>query len=321
MYSSDPGRSSGIVGPAVIAVADDIVDLHVVSNELPERWAGSVRLNSGPLVGRGIVALLAGPGTVVSGITMGLLPDLRVIVVTSMGWDHVDTDAARSRGVVVVGVEAYCTDEVAEHTVALLLDLLRGVTWLDATVRAGRWDYARAGRPVRGSALGLIGLGRIGAAVAWRAHGLGMTVSAYDPVLDPRTNDLPDVRRVASLEALVSSSDAVSVHVPLSPATIRLVNKDLLACFRKGSYFVNVSRGEVVTEAALGEALREGRLAGAALDVLVHEPPRYDDPILGFPHTLFTPHSAWYSPAAIDRLSRSAGRALVGALAGMDAVS
>ncbi len=313
--------------PAIV-VTDDIVDAAAVACELPEPWSGRVRSEDVLPSGAGVLALLAGPGTSISAAAMDRLPDLRVIVVTSMGWDHVDVDAARSRRVVVVGVEPYCVDEVAEHTIALVLDLLRGVTWLDATVRAGGWNHAGIGRPVRGAALGLIGLGRIGAAVAWRATGLGMAVSAYDPLLSEQAqvaglvspqsagpSSPPDVRVVGALEELVSSSDVVSVHVPLNSETKGLVDRDLLGHFRVGSYLVNVSRGEIVTEQALGEALRSDRLAGAAHDVLCHEPPGRDDPVLGLPRTVLTPHAAWYSRAAIDRLSHNAGRALAPALA------
>jgi D-3-phosphoglycerate dehydrogenase / 2-oxoglutarate reductase len=308
-----------VTDTTVIAVTDDIVDAAAVASELPKPWADSVRHGSDLPSGSGIVALLSGPGTDVSAAAMDRLPDLRVIVVTSMGWDHVDTDAARARGVTVVGVEPYCIDEVAEHTIALILDLLRGVTWLDQSVRAGFWDYASVGRPVRGTTLGLIGLGRIGAAVAWRANGLGMVVSAFDPFPAPgagsgRTGAHSDVRIVPTLEELVSGSEVVSIHVPLSAETRGMVDETLLSRFREGSYFVNVSRGEVVTEVALSAALRERRLAGAALDVLAHEPPSPNDPLLTSPNTVLTPHAAWYSPAAIARLSHSAGRVLARAL-------
>lgn len=310
----------------VIAVTDDIVDLAAVRAELPDRWRIGVRSEEKIPSAPGVVALLAGPGSDVSAAAMDRLPDLQVIVVTSMGWDHVDVDAARARRVSVVGVEPYCVDEVAEHTIALTLDLLRGVTRLDRSARAGAWDYAEISRPVRGTVLGLIGLGRIGTAVAWRARGLGMAVSAYDPLAGAGTNpgnaaepgDAATVRMVPSLEELVSTSDVVSVHVPLGPETKGLVDRDLLSHFRPGSYLVNVSRGEVVTEPALGEALRDGRLGGAALDVLAHEPPAPDDAVLAFPRTVLTPHAAWYSPAAIDRLSHSAGRMLAEALAAVE---
>lgn len=119
----------------------------------------------------------------------------------------------------------------------------------------------------------------------------------------------------ASLDTLVAGSDVVSVHVPLTPQTEGLIGRDVLARFREGSYLVNVSRGEVVTEEALAEALQNGRLAGAALDVLAHEPPGAGDPMLSAPRTVLTPHAAWYSPAAVERLSQSAGAVLAGALA------
>lgn len=306
-------------GAPAIVVADQLVDTAAVAGELPAGWAARVRSEGKVPAGSGIAAVLAGPGSEVSAAVLEALPDLRVVVVTSMGWDHVDADAARARGVAVVGVEPYCVDEVAEHAIALVLDLLRGVTRLDASVRSGSWDYASLGRPVAGAALGLVGLGRIGAAVAWRAAALGMAVSAYDPVLGGGADAPGGVRIVGSLDELVSGSDVVSVHVPLSPATAGLVDEALLARFRPGSYLVNVSRGEVVTEAALGAALLEGRLGGAALDVLAREPPSKGDPVLAFPRTVITPHAAWYSPAAIERLSRSAGRALARVLGSEEA--
>lgn len=305
MCSSDAGCTQAIV------VVDDIVDVNVVAGELPEVWAAAVRSERSVPAGPGTVALLAGPGAEVTDVVLGSLPDLRVVVVTSMGWDHVDAGTARARGVAVIGVEPYCVDEVAEHTVALIVDLLRGVTRLDATVRAGGWDYAGVGRTVRGAALGLVGLGRIGSAVAWRAAALGMDVSAFDPLIGPEEISARSAVCLApSLDALVSGSDVVSLHVPLASETRGLIDARLLARFRPGSYLVNVSRGDVVTEAALGEALREGRLAGAALDVLQSEPPAPNDPVIAFPRTVITPHSAWYSPAAVERVSRSAGRVL-----------
>ena len=296
---------------------DEILDVPTVAGELPCGWAGRVRSEERVPSGPGIVALLAGPGAEVSKAALDRLPDLRIVVVTSMGWDHVDVEAARARGVAVAGVEPYCVDEVAEHTIALILDLLRGVTWLDQGVRAGRWDGVRLGRTLAGTALGLVGLGRIGSGVAWRAGALGMVVSAFDPLVEraEAAGDDRGVRLVLSLEELVSSSDVVSLHVALGPGTKGLVDAQLLSRFRPGSYLVNVSRGEVVTEAALGAALREGRLAGAALDVLAHEPPGRDDPVLGFPRTVITPHSAWFSQGAVTRVSHSAGRVLAGELA------
>ncbi len=311
--------SSREVTHGAIVVVDEIVDAEAVIDELPADLASSVRRERCLPSGRGVVALLAGPGTEVTEAVLGRLPDLRVVVVTSTGWDHVDTEAATSCGVRVVGVDSYCVDEVAEHTIALILDLMRGVTWLDAEVRTGGWDHAGLGRTVKGAKLGLVGCGRIGSAVAWRAAALGMEVSAFDPALERRdsaedTSQAGAVLAALSLDALVSSSDVVSLHVPLVRETRGLVDAALLARFRPGSFLVNVSRGEVVTERALGEALRAGRIAGAGLDVLVNEPPAPNAPVLTFPRTVITPHSAWYSRAAIDRVSRNAGHALARAL-------
>jgi D-3-phosphoglycerate dehydrogenase len=299
------------VSDRAIAVVDDVVDVNAVTGELPEVWAATVRSEGSVPTGPGTVALLAGPGAEVTEAALDNLPDLRVVVVTSMGWDHVDADAARARGIAVIGVEPYCVDEVAEHTLALILDLLRGVTQLNATVREGRWEHSQVGRTVRGTTLGLVGLGRIGSAVAWRSAALGMDVLTFDPRIGlNELTERPAVRLAHSLGALVSESHVVSLHVPLASETRNLIDAQLLARFRPGSYLVNVSRGEIVTETALGEALREGRLAGAALDVLQSEPPAPDDPVIAFPRTVLTPHSAWYSPAAVERVSRSAGRVL-----------
>lgn len=308
-----PTFSSDAEPGGLIVVSDDVVDAALVAAELPPAWGSNVRVDLGVPAGGGIVALLAGPGGSVTDDVLAGLPDLRAVVVTSMGWDHVDVEAAHRRGVDVTGVGPYCADEVAEHTVALVLGLLRGVTRLDTSVRAGAWDYGRIGRTVRGATLGLVGFGRVGAAVAWRAVGLGMDVVAYDPVLRPADTADP-VAVAGSIAELVAASDVVSLHVPLSAETKGLVDADLLEHFRPGAYLVNVSRGEVVTEPALGVALREGRLGGAALDVLTHEPPAAEDPVLGFPRTVLTPHAAWYSPAAVERLSRDAGRATARAL-------
>lgn len=298
----------------VIVVCDSIVDTDVVRNELPVSWQSRIRRQEELPVGLGIVGVLVGPDHDLSAAAMDSLPDLRIVVVTSMGWDHIDITAAASRGIAVRGVEPYCVDEVADHTIALVLDLFRGVTGLDRSVRAGAWESVGTGRPLRGAVLSVVGYGRIGAAVAARAQGLGMSVLAYDAMV---SDGVPgsEVTFVASLEELVSSSDVVSLHVPLSETTRGLIDGAVLSKFRPGAFLVNVSRGEVVDQEALGVVLSSGALAGAALDVLVREPPPPGDPVLDFPRTILTPHSAWYSPEAIVRLSRCAGSALSAALA------
>jgi D-3-phosphoglycerate dehydrogenase / 2-oxoglutarate reductase len=298
----------------MIVVCDSIVDTDVVRNQLPAGWQSRIRQQEELPVGIGIVGVLVGPDHDLSAAAMDGLPDLRVAVATSMGWDHIDVKAAASRGIAVRGVEPYCVDEVADHAIALVLNLFRGITGLDRSVRAGAWESVGTGRPLRGAVLGVVGYGRIGAAVAARAQGLGMNVLAYDTIV---SGSVPgsEVTFVASLEELVSSSDAVSLHVPLSETTRGLIDGTVLSKFRPGAFLVNVSRGEVIDQEALGVVLSSGALAGAALDVLVREPPSPGDPVLDFPHTILTPHSAWFSPEAKVRLSRCAGSVLSAALA------
>lgn len=298
----------------VIVVCDSIVDADVVRSGLPAGWQSRVRQQEELPVGIGIVGVLVGPNHDLSAAAMDALPDLRVVVATSMGWDHIDVTAASTRGIAVRGVEPYCVDEVADHTIALVLSLFRGVTGLDRSVRAGAWESVGTGRPLRGAVLGVMGYGRIGAAVAARAQGLGMSVLAYDPIVSDGGPG-SGVAFVASLEDLVSSSDVVSLHVPLSETTRGIIDDAVLSKFRPGAFLVNVSRGEVVDQEALGVALSSGALAGAALDVLMREPPPPGDPVLDFPHTILTPHSAWFSSEAIVRLSRCAGSVLSAALA------
>jgi D-3-phosphoglycerate dehydrogenase / 2-oxoglutarate reductase len=298
----------------LIVVCDPVVDADVVRNELPAGWQSQVRQQEELPVGIGIVGVLVGPNHHLSAAAMDALPDLRVVVATSLGWDHIDVTAAATRGIAVRGVGPYCVDEVADHTIALVLSLFRGITGLDRSVRVGAWETTGTGRPLRGAVLGVVGYGRIGAAVAARAQGLGMSVLAYDTVASD-VGPGSEVAFVASLEELVSSSDVVSVHVPLSETTRGLIDGAILSKFRPGAFLVNVSRGEVVDQEAVGAVLSSGALGGAALDVLVREPPPPDDPVLDFPHTILTPHSAWFSPEAIVRLSRSAGSELSAALA------
>lgn len=293
-----------------VVICDSIVDLAIAAAQLPVRWRGHLESVDGLPEGDDVAAILVGPDRSVTEATLGRLPGLRAIVVTSMGWDHVDVESATRRNIHVAGVEPYCVEEVAEHTIALVFDLLRGITRLDREVRRGQWDFGRVGRAVRGASLGIVGLGRIGRAVAWRAAALGMGVSVYDPYLDKSGEGLDAVRFAPSLEELVARSDVVSVHVPLTSETTTLIDAELLSSFRPGAYLVNVSRGDVVDERALATALADGRLAGAALDVLVREPPPRCDPLVGSGSTVITPHAAWYSLEAVARLSESAGRAL-----------
>jgi D-3-phosphoglycerate dehydrogenase len=220
------------------------------------------------------------------------LPSLRVVGTATVGFDHIDLEAADRRGVAVVSVPDYCTEEVADHTVALLYALLRGVVELDRQVSRGQWDPRGAGplRTIAGLRVGIVGLGRIGGAVATRLLALGCEVWASDVLPVARA----DVRFV-ELAELVAECDAVTVHVPLTRETRGLIGRREIESMRRGAYLLNTSRGAVVDVGAVLVALRARRLGGAALDVLPQEPPPAR-PLA--PNLIVTPHAAFYSEAA-----------------------
>jgi D-3-phosphoglycerate dehydrogenase / 2-oxoglutarate reductase len=231
-------------------------------------------------------AILTIPAFPVRASLIEALPMLRVIGTASVGFDHIDLDAAEAREIAVVSVPDYCTDEVADHTLALLLALVRGVVALDRSVARGEWDSHAAGplRTLRGMRVGIVGLGRIGHAVATRLLALGCEVWANDVVPVVR-----DGVRPSSLDELLASCDAVTVHVPLTPETRALVDARRM---RRGSFLVNTARGPVVDLGSALAALRSGHLAGAALDVLPVEPP---PAVPAAPNLIVTPHAAYYS--------------------------
>jgi D-3-phosphoglycerate dehydrogenase / 2-oxoglutarate reductase len=222
------------------------------------------------------------------------------IVRYGVGLDNVDVSAARSAGVAVVPIPDYCIDEVADHTIALLLAVERGIVDLATQTRAGGWDFRAAGvvRRLRRRTFGLVGFGRIARAVAERASGFGLRVIAYDP-------NVPDAG-TESLDELLGQADVLSLHVPLTEETRGLVGRRELALLPRGAVVLNTSRGGLVDETALAEALAAGRLRGAGLDVLIHEPPGADHPLRSAPGVVLTPHAAWFSDSAVLDLRRKA---------------
>lgn len=226
------------------------------------------------------------------------LPALRVVGTATVGFDHVDVEAAEARGIAVVSVPDYCTQEVADHAVGMLYALVRGIVELDRRVARGAWDPRGAG-PLRTLAelrVGIVGLGRIGGAVATRLVALGVEVWANDI--------LPVARegvRLVELDELLSECDAVTLHVPLTRETRGLVGRAQIESMRPGALLVNTSRGAVVDVGAVLAALRARRLGGAALDVLPQEPPPAP-PVA--PNLIVTPHAAYYSEAAEARAYR-----------------
>src|SRR4051794_35776126 len=243
-------------------------------------------------------ALLIGY-TRVDAALLGRLPNLRIVATQSVGYDMVDLDAAAARGVWVSNVPAAATEEVAVHALAMCLSLLRGLPRLDRAVRAGRWDAAEVTlRRPSATTLGILGLGRIGRRLADAAGAVFGRVVGHDPAVAEAAWPT-GVERLA-LADLLAEADVLSLHVPLTAETERIIDRRALARMRPGALLVNVSRGGLVDPGALLEALDAGHIAGAGLDVLDAEPPDPADPLLRHPRTLITPHAAYYSDRAAE---------------------
>jgi D-3-phosphoglycerate dehydrogenase len=266
--------------------------------------------------GDDIVGVLVGTEVLVGAGELTLLPSIRIVAATATGYDHLDLAAIAAAGAWATHCPGYCDDEVAETAIAFAVDLLRGVTLLDRSVHAGRYDHLDApGRRIAGSVLGIVGLGRIGRAVAWRGHALGMRVLAADPVADAASAAPAEL---VELDELLATADVVTLHALLTPQTQGLIGAAQLALMRPDAYLVNCARSALVDHAALGDALRAGRLGGCALDVLPQEPPAPDEPALQWPRTLINPHSAWYSPQSSGAPYRMAAEAVAAVLEGRE---
>ena len=253
----------------------------------------------------------------VTGDDVARLPALRVVATPSVGFDHLDVGAATARGVWVCNVPDYCVDEMADHALALLLALVRGVVELDRSVRDGTWDYEAAGplRRIADVRLGVIGFGRIGRGLAARARALGMDVTAYDPLVSDHEIEAVGVRS-ATLGELLGSCDAISVHAPLTSETRGLIGTDEISQLAQGSVVVNASRAGLVDTEALLLALDSGQLAGVALDVLEVEPPTSEAPAPTAPRLVVNPHAGWYSERAAELAVTGAAGSVLDVLEG-----
>ena len=262
--------------------------------------------------GDDVVGVLVPPEIPVGAEALARLPGVRIVAATATGFDHLDTAAIAAAGAWATHCPGYCDEEVAEHAVAFAVALLRGVVLLDRSARQGVWDETPSPpRRVAGSTLGIVGLGRIGRAVARRAVGLGMRVLAHDPYAT-------DGAELVALDELLGRSDVVTLHALLTAETREMIGARELALMPAGAYLVNCARAALVDHAALGEALRSGHLGGCALDVLPTEPPPADEPAFGWPRTVVNPHSAWYSPQSATAPYRMAGEAVAAVLEGRE---
>jgi len=245
------------------------------------------------------------------------LPKLKYTGILATGTNIVDLAAARERGIIVTNVPAYGTSSVAQTTIALLLELTQNVGIHSQSVHEGRWtsnpDWCYWERPLielDGLTMGIVGLGRIGTAVARIGTSLGMTVIASarasrNAVRIENSPSASTIKRV-DLETLFRQSDVVSLHCPLTPETKHLINAQHLSWMKPSAFLLNTSRGQFVDENALAAGLNSGKLAGAGLDVLSEEPPPANNPLLTARNCIITPHLAWATKAARSRLMQVA---------------
>ena len=243
----------------------------------------------------------------------------RVIVRIGVGYDNVDLQAAGARGIVVCNVPDFGTNDVADHTIGLLLGLRRGLFAYDTAARRGSWSWPAAGTLHRltGQTLGLIGIGRIGTAVAMRARGLGMCPVFYDPYKDAGYDKALGIERVRDLDDLLGRSDVVSFHTPLTDATRNMAGAGFFEQLKPGAVVLNTARGPIVDLDALEAALRSGRVSGAGLDVLPQEPPDVTHPLIRawieqdawiIGRLIITPHASFYNEESYNEMRTKAAQ-------------
>jgi D-3-phosphoglycerate dehydrogenase / 2-oxoglutarate reductase len=259
--------------------------------------------------------LVVRSATAVDAELIAAAPSLQVIGRAGIGVDNIDLDAATAAGIVVVNAPQANIISAAEHALALMLSQARNIPRADSTVREGRWERSRfQGVELHGKTLGLLGLGRIGSLVAQRAAGFGMHVVAYDPyVSEERARRLG--AELADFDTVLRQADFISIHLPKTPDTMGLLGKEALAKVKPGVRIVNAARGGILDEDALAEALRDGRVGGAALDVFTTEP-LTESPLLGMDNVVLTPHLGASTAEAQDKAGTDVAEAVAAALRG-----
>ncbi len=310
------------MGAPLIAIADSpFPNLNPANEILSELGAKLVMADEPTLEGILKVAsqadaLMVTYGKITADVIAGL-EKCKVIGRFGLGVDNIDVEAATNAGIAVVYVPDYCVDEVSDHAMALLLDLARKVSFSNRLVQSGRWEMSAVAplSRLRGRTMGLAGLGRIPRALAPKAQAFGLKVIAYDPYVDKADAAALGVE-VVDFKTLLSTSDYISIHVPMMPETKHLFNADAFRQMKPEALIVNTARGPLVDTDALAKALDADHLAGAALDVMPVEPPPADSPLLGRDNVILTPHTAFYSVEALDELQAKAARGVVDVLTG-----
>ena len=312
------------MGQFLVAVADSVFPNLDPAREVLSKVGVALRLAEKPTpegivqVARDADALLVTYAKITADMIRQMVR-CRIIARFGIGVDNVDIAAATDAGIVVTRVPDYCIDEVSDHTLALLLALVRKIPFANSRAHAGRWEMS-AVVPIhrlRGRVLGLVGFGRIPQLVAPKAKAFGLRVVTYDPYVPDELATAAGVDRVDFAE-LLKLSDYVSIHTPLVPETEGLFSADVFRKMKPTAYLINTARGPIVDEAALAHALDAGQLAGAALDVLSQEPPTAS-PLLGRDNVILTPHMSFYSVESLVELQTKAAEEVVRVLTGQTA--
>jgi len=284
------------LGDAGIALLASSPEIHVVNLAGKTREELDAALTTA-------TALIVRSETKVTAEMIAGAPNLKVVARAGIGVDTIDVAAATKRGIAVMNAPGANTVSAAEHAIALLLSLLRHIPDAAESMKHGGWDRKRfEGSELRGKTLGVVGMGRIGGYVAQLAHAFGMTIIAYDPFVAPqRAVELQ--ARLLPIEQLLQEADIITLHVALTDETRHLLNAQRLKLMKPTAFLVNTARGELVDEMALVAAVKEKRIAGAAIDVFAEEPLPKDSPLRGLDRVLLTPHLAASTSEAQKRVA------------------
>lgn len=247
-------------------------------------------------------AVTCDPVTEISTDVINRMMNCKIIVTLSTGYDHIDLEAASRKGIYVCCVQNYCVEEVADHTLSLILNVSRKIQRLNKNIELGRWEDYQSVGPVhrlRGRTLGLIGVGKIGKAVAERARAFGLQVVAFDPYVP--AGSLTDIT-LMGLEDVLHRADIISIHSALTNETKGMISSKQFEQMKNGVFIINCARGAIIDANALAEAIRSGKVAGAGLDVFEKEPPDPQEQLLHMDEVFVTPHVAYLSiEADLDR--------------------
>ena len=305
-----------------VAVADSVFPNLDPARDVVSRIGGRIQLASAPTpeaimgIARDADAVLVTYARI-TGDMIRQMTKCRIVSRFGIGVDNVDIAEATKAGIVVTKVPDYCIDEVSDHTMALLLAVVRKIPFINAQVHGGTWRMP-AVVPIhrlRGTVLGLVGFGRIPQLVAPKAKAFGIRVIAYDPYVPAQAFADAGVASV-DFPTLLVTSDYVSIHSPLVPETKDLFGAEAFRQMKRSAYLVNTARGPIVDEDALAAALDAGEIAGAALDVMAQEPPGASSPLFGRDNVIITPHTSFYSEESLVELQTKAAEEVVAVLSG-----